>query len=569
MFLDITDAEIDDMIVRNFPLKDFREGQKECLTEIVKAYRAGKRAVIIEGPTGAGKSAIGMTIASMANSAFYLTTQKILQTQIMKDFGERGVIDLKGRNAYKCNYWETFLEIKPDKDKALKEMDRLAKINPTLHATMADPNLTCDRGVCKQHNRQSSCKECFPPGMQRGPQAYSLSTCPYWRRLGDAIAAQTCLMNFNSFLFQTAIGGRFTPRQMMVVDECHNAETQLMDFVSFSITDKAFTKFKINIPEFETVNQYVAYFQEIDLLGKIEAQAQAAAYELDTRAEEEWTRMLFQFDNFIKTSADGNWVPEWEDNKTFRRVTLKPIFVHEHAEKYLFQYGERLLFMSATILMPRVIYESLGINKDDVFAYRMKSRFPAKNRPIYFDPVGSMNYKHKNETLPLLIQKIETICDKYPGQRGIIHTHSFEIAKTLIERCKKTVSQRFIFQENYKSKEEMLAEHAKYKHSVIVAPAMHEGLDLKDDLSRFQIICKVPYPSFVNNKQLQIRMEMSQSYYDWLTALKLVQSYGRSIRSASDYADTYILDTEFKRFLQKTKSNKLLPDWFREAVKEF
>lgn len=565
MFADLSDSDIDNLVTQHFPLKTFREGQRECCIEIMKAYRSGKRAVIIEGPTGAGKSAIGIAIASMVQSAFYLTTQKILQAQIMKDYAHLGVIDLRGRNAYKCNFWETFIELAPDKDKAFKEMNRLAKINPSAHATMADPNLACDKGVCKAVHNKGSCKECFPPG-QRG--VLIESTCAYWKRLGQAQLAPIALLNFNSFLFQTAIGNRFGPRKLMVIDECHNVESQLMDFVSFSLSDRAFSKFNFTMPEYEKTEDYLKFFDEINLLGKIMEQAEQAAHESDPKAEEEWTRKLYQFNNFIKTSGDGNWVPEWEDHKTFRRVTLKPVFVHSQAENYLFSLSEKLLFMSATILMPKVIYESLGLQKEEVFAYRMKSRFPAKNRPIFFDPVGSMNYKSKQDTLPALVKKVEEICNKYPGQRGIIHTHSFEIAKHLLDNCERKVSQRFVFQENYQDKETMLEAHAAHKHSVIIAPAMHEGLDLKDDLSRFQIICKVPYPSFVKNRQLQVRMEMSQHYYDWLTALKLVQSYGRSIRSQTDFADTYILDTEFRRFLQKTKSSKLLPDWFREAVQD-
>ena len=111
----------------------------------------------------------------------------------------------------------------------------------------------------------------------------------------------------------------------------------------------------------------------------------------------------------------------------------------------------------------------------------------------------------------------------------------------------------------------MLQDHSRQKNSIIIAPAMHEGLDLKGDLSRFQLICKVPYPSFQDNEQLKIRMQLSQDYYDWLTALKLLQSTGRSIRTENDWADTYILDSDFLFF--KRKCYKLLPDWFIAAIK--
>ncbi len=93
---------------------------------------------------------------------------------------------------------------------------------------------------------------------------------------------------------------------------------------------------------------------------------------------------------------------------------------------------------------------------------------------------------------------------------------------------------------------------------------MHEGLNLSEDLSRLQIIAKVPYPNFHNNKQLARRMELDRRFYNWLVALKIVQSYGRSIRSESDWADTYIIDGSFDRFYKENR--KLMPVWFQEAI---
>ena len=90
------------------------------------------------------------------------------------------------------------------------------------------------------------------------------------------------------------------------------------------------------------------------------------------------------------------------------------------------------------------------------------------------------------------------------------------------------------------------------------------GRDLKDDLSRFQIICKVPYPNANSDKQLKLRTKANWHYYLWLTALKLVQSYGRSVRSDTDHAQTYILDADFDKFVKMAR--KMLPAWFLGAI---
>ena len=110
----------------------------------------------------------------------------------------------------------------------------------------------------------------------------------------------------------------------------------------------------------------------------------------------------------------------------------------------------------------------------------------------------------------------------------------------------------------------MLAEHARRRDSVIVAPAMHEGLDLKGDLARFQVIAKMPWPN-MQDRVIKQRMDRDSAWYSWLCALKIVQSYGRSVRSKDDWATTYILDAGFESFVWK--SARMLPDWFHEALK--
>jgi ATP-dependent DNA helicase DinG len=54
-------------------------------------------------------------------------------------------------------------------------------------------------------------------------------------------------------------------------------------------------------------------------------------------------------------------------------------------------------------------------------------------------------------------------------------------------------------------------------------------------------------------------------WYYWQTALKLIQAYGRSVRSKDDWAKTYILDSAFGYFVKKNKD--ILPSWFIQAIR--
>ncbi|MCK9558275.1 MAG: hypothetical protein M0R50_09585, partial [Candidatus Cloacimonetes bacterium] len=162
-----------------------------------------------------------------------------------------------------------------------------------------------------------------------------------------------------------------------------------------------------------------------------------------------------------------------------------------------------------------------------------------------------------------LVQRTDEILDKYQHDRGIIHTHNFSIANLLMTKSRHSC--RFLYQRNFATKEQMLEKHSESENTIIVAPAMHEGLDLYGDLSRVQIICKVPWPNFIENKQLARRLEIDRRYYLWLTALKLIQSAGRSIRSENDWAHTYVLDEVFNSFMSDAGS--MIPTWFKDAVK--
>ena len=93
---------------------------------------------------------------------------------------------------------------------------------------------------------------------------------------------------------------------------------------------------------------------------------------------------------------------------------------------------------------------------------------------------------------------------------------------------------------------------------------MTEGVDLVEDASRFQIICKVPYP-YLGDKLVKKRMNKWKWWYPLKTAKTIVQATGRSVRSKDDHAVTYILDSDWDRFYQRNSG--LFPKGFRDCVR--
>jgi Rad3-related DNA helicase len=374
-------------------------------------------------------------------------------------------------------------------------------------------------------------------------------------------------MNFSSFLYQTRFTDRFSGRELMILDEGHNIETQLMSFVSISISDASFNN--LIMPELETPEEYAEWMYKFEILAILQSRLDMAIFEENAKEIDEVKSLITKLKMFLSEMDKKDhepWIVEYEKGRAFRKITLKPVFIRNYSHEYLFSMADHVLIMSATILDVNVMCNALGISKDQKVAKRTNSLFPIENCQIYYKPAAKITGGANNmpNWAPKLVKSVNEIINEYPKDKGIIHTHNFAIADLLVSGCTPEIRKRLLYQKFFESKAEMLATHEKSQDTIIVAPAMHEGLDLKDDLSRFQILCKVPFPNFYADKQLAMRKELDPTWIDWLTALKLTQSCGRSIRSETDWAKTYIIDESFRWWYERNK--KMLPIWFIESI---
>ena len=207
---------------------------------------------------------------------------------------------------------------------------------------------------------------------------------------------------------------------------------------------------------------------------------------------------------------------------------------------------KHVVLMSATILSPRLYCEELGITKDEVGIIRVDSSFDPKKSPIFAIPAGSMNYNDLNKTLPKIIPIIQEILNKYPNEKGIIHTGNYKIAEYIYQHIN---DNRLLMKLGFKTNEMLLHEHELSTNSVLVSPSLNTGTDLKDDLSRFQIIVKMPFIS-LGDRRIKQKADLDRDWYICEMLKALVQASGRSTRSESDYSDTYVLDSKFSYWIQ-------------------
>jgi len=125
--------------------------------------------------------------------------------------------------------------------------------------------------------------------------------------------------------------------------------------------------------------------------------------------------------------------------------------------------------------------------------------------------------------------------------------HSYKIGNYI----KRNIRSKRILIHDTANRDEVLRKHMRSKEpTVLLSPSMAEGVDLQQDASRFQILCKVPYP-YLGSSIVRKRMNKWKWWYPLQTAKSVVQSVGRSIRSSNDFAVTYILDSNWEFFYRR------------------
>ena len=541
-----------------FPGESFREGQREAIHAIYDAFvNKSYRFVVAELPTGVGKSLIAVTFARYFKRAHILTPQKILQTQYEETAVFTDVVSMKGRSAYRCtrlletaqnelakemydvNYED--LNIVAQQQKVIEELN-LREKDGTL-------DISCNKGPCRKNSR------------------IKCDDCDYTKAIVTANQSDVTVHNFDSFHFQTLFAHAFAKRPILICDEGHNIEGKYLNFMEFQISNRKFPQFRLE--KDPTIDRSIDFLKTVyEDLKVTSAQLtiqkdEEGLSEQEVRVLDDANSLLQRIGLFFTRLQQGmEYVVDYVEDRDSQAYKFRPINVGAYVNETLFTYGDKVLILSATIVDKNFFCKNVGLDPKDVAFVQVDSSFPPENRPIFKRYAGSMAYADIAATLPKLMSKIEFIMSKFPKSRGIIQTHTERIANTI----KTTIhNPRLTFRKDYRTVEEMLAVHLSKPGSVIVTSGLREGLDLRDDQSRFQIICKVPYLD-LSDKRTNRKKEKDPNWYGISTVLMWIQMIGRSIRSKDDKAATYLLDSCFESFL--TRNRRYIPKYIRNAIHE-
>lgn len=534
-------------ISKHFPYPVPRPEQEQAIEAALKAFLENdKKFFILEAGTGVGKSAIGLTLARVLNErlshteefargSYFLTTQRVLQEQYENDFGHPNgkMTSVYSSKNYQCEYH------KKNDCRTSQQMLRTEDKSSRFF------------------------KKCT-------------ADCLYKREKKLFLESPESVTNFPYFIMESTYSGKITPRNFLVVDEAHNAESVLTKFVEISvsqyfcdkvvkckwpgkITPVAFYKWLRDVYNPKLQKQILYFEQQLENLGLKSRVKDLAAIALKYDMLKSHSNKLTLF---LEDYSSDNWVMEVgeTEKRGYVRVTYRAIDVSKYAETYLFRMGRKVLLMSATILNAKGFAKSMGIAEDDYDSISIASPFPVENRPIIHANIGSFSAKVIDFTLPRAKDAVKAILAEHKGEKGIIHCHTYKIANYL----KRTVRSKRILTHNSDNRDEILHKHITSKEpTVLLTPSMTEGVDLKGDASRFQIIVKVPYP-YLGDPIIRKRMNKNEKWYPMQTAMTIVQAYGRSVRSMDDSAVTYILDSDWKRFYRQNKD--VFPAGFHECL---
>jgi ATP-dependent DNA helicase DinG len=564
-------------LINYFPLKKIRNNQEKVLDEIEEAIKSNIKYIFLEAPTGFGKSPIAITLASFLGSSHICTSTKDLQNQYSMDFNF--VKEAKGKRNFPC----------------------ILKENEGVHET-------CEYGPCQKQedfdclyktrlsdykiNRLGTKFEHIDIGQfekmkyikknnqQIRFESLEWEPCKYFHQKWISTKASHAIYNYKYFLSDLYFSNIISKRELLVFDEVHNIESEVSDFKSFIINSDNITRLfpKLQLPnkkeeEIETWIEFCEYYKEtlLEFMEDVEY-----AIENNSLKEPFTEKNLIDCINreknldFVLTDMKtnkNNWLVTNIDRKStdlIKKITLTPLDISSYFKEILdvSNYG---LFMSATILNKEYLCKITGLSQDKIKFIRVKhSDFPKENRPIYLMNIAWLNSRNILDNLPIIAKTVNNIMSIHKNEKGIIHTTSYIQLKYIKNSLNKENLQRIIESGPTTDRIEILQRHSRNtKPTVLISPSFYQGLDLKDDLSRFQIIIKIPYPDLSDKKVVALRKK-DMNWYLWNTIVRLTQTYGRSIRSREDHASTYILDSNINYLLRNV--NDMFPSWFTEAI---
>jgi ATP-dependent DNA helicase DinG len=277
-------------VLSNFPFISKRHNQESVLSQICTALNSGYKYIILEAPTGFGKSPVAIATAMALGSSYTCTSTKDLQTQYCRDFPYLQAA--KGKNNFTCLVKEDFIKNNSYQcglcasDNAKECYHTTVEYGPCMTNESFRDSGCKYRSFLKDYkikNKGTKNEEVVIDEESKNyyKNAYSqwLHTknlkeknpwkpCEYFDQLNKALTSSHSIFNYSMFLALLPNKKSMPERELLVLDEGHLIETEIVKFRGLTISKRRWKRyihdFKIIDYGYDDVGNWINFLVELE-----------------------------------------------------------------------------------------------------------------------------------------------------------------------------------------------------------------------------------------------------------------------------------------------------------------
>lgn len=536
---------------------EMRDEFRKILLDIETQIRENKKFIIVNAPTGIGKSWIAATIGLWLKNATIITQQKSLQNQYHRDFQFMKLI--KGKSNFPCLQTDG---IKTCVDGICDDCEFLCSENDFVVSNTGTKN---EQIIISPNSKFFNSEK---------------EICKYWEQRKRGELSSFSVYNSQGYLstqFEKEENNSTQQDKLLICDEAQNLEDMLVKAGSLQIEDSICDKIEatnlkegireavkkgninslvekldevlekckehlISIKKHNSCSKYLISRQHLNLhpelcskhkttqrktckdcLKRVKFIENGDCFRCKKHTPYDVSNSICNTDhskinqimiqdiderkreleNKLKTIKDSLEMMKNQNENNFyiiSQANLENSIFKIRLEPIIIESIAKKLFKP----FKHVIFFSATINKEifprdlglKKFAFlEYNSPIPIERRQIFRRYVGSINQENRKKIFQNQIPKtIDDILNNFPDEKGIIHVTRFEDIDDIMTNISEKNKNRLIRQIDGESPEELITRHTlANKNSVIIAPKCWEGIDLKDELGRFVIVTKFPW----------------------------------------------------------------------------
>jgi len=498
-------------------------------------------------PTGSGKSLIAMSWAALLGGrTVYVTSTKGLQEQLVRDYEDSGIQDIRGRASYLCDALtpggalSEFAEQGLDRPSPTGE--RLATRAPRGH------DAGCDKGPCYA-------------GVKCVLRA---DGCGYFDALRAAQTATFVVTNYAYWLRSGQYGEGLGPVDSLILDEAHAAPDELANALEFTITAADREAVQALPPPEGAGGNLGAWADWASGLIR-RARQQAVGCPRTAQDAHRVLRVksaLLKLESLVRAALAGpdSWIIDSVETRSGRGTRFSPIIVAPYLET-LAQGVKNVLFLSATLSDKTAAL--LGIPRKEWTKVEGPSTFPIERRPVIYIPTIRVDHRATEADLALWVGRIDQIIGQRLDRKGIVHTVSYARQQYLAKYSRH--AQHFCCPSSQTTRADVARFKLARPPAILVSPSVVTGWDFPYSECRYQILAKTPFPD-TRNPVMKARCAQDDQYQGYLAMMAIVQAVGRGMRAADDWCEVFLVDSHWEWVRRKYKHH--VPAWFWSACRQ-